>query len=318
MKHYKIISTLRCLNLDGDLISRLALLPGVDIITDRKSIKSIINKDFKKFAGVIEYDYYLKAGHILYMESTDESIFDGAGSHGALLSWLSWVGMLLEDVWLIKDNAVICESAFCRLVDNGVVEWTSNYLNTHVSNSVGLKGEGVDFSVSELLRWRDISHKLQTYRFDKSSTSYHSFTDKSYSRVSRATRFIGAARLDGHPATKIAHYCSALESLFSTDSSELTHKLSERVALFLRDNSYDPISVFKEVKSYYGIRSKVIHGDDISKKKAEQLPVLSDNCDVLLRSIMNIIISNPDYIQLFDGPKEAFEEYFQNKMFMVE
>jgi hypothetical protein len=101
-----------------------------------------------------------------------------------------------------------------------------------MSTSFGIQGDSKEFSRSELVKWRDSSESLQSYRYDNDSTAYHSFTDKSYSRISRATRFIGSARLDRHPAIKVAHYCSALESLFSTDSSELTHKLSERVALF--------------------------------------------------------------------------------------
>jgi hypothetical protein len=122
MMNYQLISTLRFLNVGNDVKGRMALLPGVDLITHRKTIKSIINKDFKKHAGLIEYDHYLNADHILYMETNDKALFNNANSNGALSVWLSWIAMLLDDVWLIKDNSIICESAYCRLANNGITE----------------------------------------------------------------------------------------------------------------------------------------------------------------------------------------------------
>lgn len=93
-----------------------------------------------------------------------------------------------------------------------------------------------------------------------------SFISSTYSRYGRAYSFIKSARVTIDPAMKIAHYCSALESLFSTDNSELTYKLSERVSLFMKDMGYEPMDVFSDMKHYYSIRSAVTHGDSIKGK----------------------------------------------------
>jgi hypothetical protein len=114
---------------------------------------------------------------------------------------------------------------------------------------------------------------------------------------------------------KISHYCSALESLFSTDSIELSHKLSERIAIFLREFNYDPLTVFNDIKSFYSIRSKVTHGDSIAEKKGKLIQDISITCDKYLRNIINIIIDSPDLIQIFDGSKSDLEDYFKKKLF---
>ena len=49
--------------------------------------------------------------------------------------------------------------------------------------------------------------------------------DKGYTHSGRAMRFIAAARAAPDLAFKISHYCSALETLFTTDPIEVGHKL---------------------------------------------------------------------------------------------
>jgi hypothetical protein len=52
----------------------------------------------------------------------------------------------------------------------------------------------------------------------------------------------------GDVQVRIANYCSALESLFSNDTTELTHKLSERVSWFIGEDAANRISTFHRVK----------------------------------------------------------------------
>jgi hypothetical protein len=61
----------------------------------------------------------------------------------------------------------------------------------------------------------------------------------------------------------------------------------------------------------------VIHGDNIQKNKVGILPELSNKCDSLLREVVNLIVSDKGYVELFDGPKDAFEQFFQAKLFEI-
>ncbi|ROS05721.1 hypothetical protein EDC56_1271 [Sinobacterium caligoides] len=286
-------------------------MPLVNITNDPEIIKDILNQEFITTAGTIESSHFKDANHIIYSEC-DDTFFQGLGSQKALAVWLHWLGMLIKDAWLIKDHAIECDIAYCNMKSGIVSEWSNNSIRLSSSFSSGVKFKEVTFSLSELAELEEKSFKLQSYLHQKSSSTFNEFVDKQFSRTGRALRFISAARTECHPAIKISHYCSALESLFSTDSSELVHKLSERIAIFLKDYGYDPCDIFDEIKSFYGIRSKVTHGDSIQPKKIDKIPNLSVRCDELTRVILNIILNNDEVLKVFDGKKDDFEKHFKN------
>lgn len=318
MKKYKFISTLRYLSISEPIEQWVNLLPGIDVTNNKKLISSVVDSEFMEVAGVIEYEHFINADNIIYCE-IDETIFKrGENSHEALYVWLVWLEMLLNDLWFLKDNAVICEAAFCKLTDESHSSWTRNNLTNPAYFSSGISSQNIDITIEELKRWDEKSHQIQSYLCNCKSTLKDSFTNTHFSRIGRSMRFIKAATRERHPAVKLAHYCSAYESLFSTDSTELTHKLSERVAFFLKDFGFDPVEVFDDLKSFYGIRSKVTHGDSLKSNKEQLLSGMSQKCDNYLRIILNIILSDNALTKLFDGPKEPFEQFFKKKLFTVD
>jgi len=316
MQKYKLITTLRFLEIHEPIDKCFTLMPGIDLITDRKKIKKIIDKEFLGIAGRIETNHILNSNHILYCEA-DEKIFDkNCSSNQALIIWLLWLDMLINDSWLVKDNALACEIAFCKMSDGKQSEWSSNYLSHQASLSTGEQYKTTTYNMDELIEWESQCHKVQSYLHNKNSGALASFTNKQYSRIGRARHFITAARREPHPAIKISHYCSAFESLFSTDNTELSHKLSERVALFLKKNNYNPIPVFDDMKLFYGVRSKVTHGDSIQESKEKELSKLSSKCDSYLRSIFCIILNDTKMQEVFDGKKDEFERFFKELLFL--
>lgn len=316
MRKFKLITTLRFLEVSELIDGCFTLMPGIDVINDRNRIEEILDDEFLSIAGTIEASHLLNANHILFCE-TDESVFsDKHGSNEALIVWLVWLDMLISDSWLIKDNAMACEVAFCKMTDGNHLEWSSNYLSNPVSVSTGEQYKVTTFNMEELAGWEAQCHRLQSYLHSNNSGAFASFINKQYSRIGRARRFISAARKEPHPAIKISHYCSAYESLFSSDNAELSHKLSERVALFLKQNGYEPMSVFDDMKSFYGIRSKVTHGDSIQESKEKELSTLSNKCDSYLRSIFSLILNDAKAQELFDEKKDKFERHFKELLFV--
>lgn len=315
MKKFNIITTIRFLKTKGEIPDRFTLMPGVDLISDKKKIAEYIPRELQSIAGLIEYNHLLNSNHIVVCEA-DESIFpEPFDSNGALTLWLIWLDMLLNDSWLVKDNSMVCEAAYATMTDGEHKEWSSNYLAYTTSMSTGNKHIETHFNLEELTLWEQRSHSLQNYLHSKHSGALASFTNKEFSRIGRALHFIKAARRELHPAIKISHYCSSLESIFSTDSAELSHKLSERVALFLGKYGNNPSDVFDDIKELYGIRSKVTHGDSIQPKKENNLPILSEKADNYIRKTINIILSSKPLMNLFDGNKEQFEGYFKSLLF---
>ena len=61
-------------------------------------------------------------------------------------------------------------------------------------------------------------------------------------------------------------YIAALETLFSKDGSELSHKVAERVAFYLGGIKNEKMYTYRKVKGAYDVRSKYIHGSKLDKK----------------------------------------------------
>lgn len=62
----------------------------------------------------------------------------------------------------------------------------------------------------------------------------------------------------------VIDFMIALESLFG-DTDEITHKISIRIALLFGQNEFDTECIRNFVKKMYGLRSKIVHGDNVGK-----------------------------------------------------
>lgn len=315
---FRFYTTFRFLKIIGGNFEDFDLLPGVTAVRERVKIRKILSKEFKSNSGLIEFNHFYEANHVIYAEFSNELFESHRGSHEALMAWLLWIDMLVYSSWLIKDNCILCEIAYCNKTDKkNLSHWTNNSLMSLHTLADGNRFVDTDFSHDELVKWEEVNNRLQSYLYGNNSTIFVSFLDSKYSRYGRAYNFVKAAKREFNPAMKIAHYCSALESLFSTDSSELSHKLSERIAIFLRDYGYDPIATFDDIKSFYNVRSKVTHGDSLKSSKVEFIPQMSVKLDNYLRTVMNIILDSNDLMEIFNGDKNEFENFFKKKILTV-
>src|SRR5262249_17835816 len=89
------------------------------------------------------------------------------------------------------------------------------------------------------LTTKEIHHLIELHdklrRDAENPTKIHTKTNSN--RISRALDYVARAQMSVNPAEKVAFYCTALESLFSTSTSELTHQIAERVAVVTSQNA---------------------------------------------------------------------------------
>lgn len=164
----------------------------------------------------------------------------------------------------------------------------------------------VDFSIEELkLASLFIKENIviDNSKRKTANTSKHS-------RITIANYFIQNARSCNDLGLKMTSYCSALETLFSNDSTELSHKLAERVAHFLSTNKAERIVIFKFIKKAYDIRSKIVHGATIKDNHIDGLESLLIEMDNTCRKIINYAFSKSDKENVFGWSNEKHEEYF--------
>ena len=289
----------------------LEIMPGLRITNDKNIIKSIITSDLIEIIGYIEYNSLINAQTIIYYNYTKEDLetFHTDNQLIILNLILIWIDDVLKNIWLYSDNCISCDTAFL------VNEFQANSLrfsyNLYSSDNNFFN---LTLNKTELNKVITDHNAIETYFHSKDSSLTFSMLEKNFSRIARSLIFIKQAREARNTAYKIANYCSALETIFSTDSTELTHKLSERVSFFLK-NEFPKIDTFKTLKTAYGIRSKLIHGDILNNKQIDEINTISKKTDDILRLSMNKIIWNEELRNIFDSKNEIIEKYFEELIF---
>lgn len=84
--------------------------------------------------------------------------------------------------------------------------------------------------------------------------------------------------------TKLVDSITALEAVLGTES-EITFKLSFRVASLLASTDEQRATLLKDVKGFYDTRSRIVHGDRLGKKHSASLAAVDD-----LRNIVRTLL----------------------------
>ena len=315
MPNAYFITTFRQLELSGRVDESFALLPRVNITTNREMVLPFITPQFHQMAGVIEARHLLSAPNIVFGD-LDGVEWVRENPEGFLLVILQWITGLFLNAWLLKDHVMRCEMAYLTIQDHqeGPL-WTSSFLASRPTLADGSKSAMTTMTRDDLVRWESMNHQVESYRHDNKSSSIQFMMEKGYTRSGRAMQFVTAARHAPDLAFKVAHYCSALETLFTTESTEVAHKLAERVSFFLGRDSSERIEIFRTAKAAYGVRSKLVHGDVLHGKRIDDLPLLSEKCDSFCRQVLTAIFDSKQLQEVFDSRQDGIEAYFLDLIF---
>jgi hypothetical protein len=311
VKPVSYITSFRKLILTEPISGFIELMPGVNITNDPEVKAKWLIPECRAAIGQIESAHLEREANFVFGEFDIEDM-KGHPPDPFLIVILSWIDLLLKDAWLLKDHVMQCDAAFLRVDMGDRTAWTKNYLAYQVSFSDGyaLTGGDIQMSLDEVKNWAKTTDLVEQYLSEANSSPLRFMMEKGYRRSGRAMQFVVAARRAQDLAFKIANYCSALETLFTTDSSELAHKLAERVAFFLGERGENRRKIFTMVKNAYNIRSKLVHGDTLKQNQIDALPALSSECDQALRRILWEIFLSDDLKKIFDAHNDAIEEYF--------
>jgi hypothetical protein len=313
------ITSFRHLNINEKMNEYVEIIPGINITNNKDISKKLLTLEFAQGIGLVEFNYLLGAPNIVFGEYDDDDL-KGKEDHpeALLLAIIMWIEGLFRNAWLIKDHAMECDAAFLHFnYDELHSQLFSNYLAVRPAFSNGIYSQVIEMSIDELKAWGSKNDQVESYLHTKQSSSISFMMEKGFSRTGRALQFVSAARNSPNLAFRVTHYCSAFETLFTTDSAELAHKLSERVAFFLGKQGHSKEKVFSDIKKAYTIRSKLTHGDTLSARQIEELPLISRTCDQYLREILNTLFSNEQLLKVFDSHNEGVENYFHKLIFGI-
>jgi hypothetical protein len=286
------------------------------LTNDASVIAGFIDGTFEKEIGSLETRALRRAPAAFYMTATlDPPLRNAAEATTFLNHQLAVTQTFLNCLWLVKDNAVNFELGFLKHSDRVSEGVTSNFLNSRFSTA-GHEFPDTDFSLEDLRLARSYFQKLfgahkPGFEVAPASEMHSPETD----RVGRALYYLQAARAAPEISLKIAHYVTCLEALFCSDATEVSHKLAERLALFIGKTTSERIDIFRSAKAAYGIRSKTAHGDRLAARQVKDAVNVSVGCDELIRRALLRISTSAEIRAAFGGPNEQFDEFMMRLLF---
>jgi len=84
-------------------------------------------------------------------------------------------------------------------------------------------------------------------------------------RLSVALRHFWDAFTTNRPHQNFMSLTVLLESLLTTQNTELTHRIAERVASLVGRDGRDRLQIYQDVRDIYDVRSKIAHGRGVPK-----------------------------------------------------
>lgn len=283
--------------------------------------KRIFENDvFKNSIGHIEAQALENCTYVYEVGEFNElkKVFDGEYSAETYLnSLMRKMQIFLNALWLVKDNSVNLELGFLHIYPNNsplLGSITSNSGTFSPTNCFGEYTETI-FTLEELdlaIQFNNIllSGGWEREKAGERLPSRNPLTKES-GRVGRAFYFLMLARDESVLPIKIMNYCSVLECLFTSDSSEVTHKVSERFARFMGSSFDERKRYFKLVKDLYKIRSKAVHGQ-VVRETPEQMRELLKEIDNATRTMFVGHFTEEEKYSVFDLNNEEFEKCFNN------
>lgn len=297
------IAALLNLEMSDELESDLDLGAGLTATNRRDRVKKLISENMIQMAGHLEVLALLDAPLVVYELSGAPAVGHQREVEG-LNRFLYRVQRVLLGMWLMRDNAVDTELAFAEVPYRGPnATVTSNFIGGSTSTSRGGR-DLVSFSRDDLLSVR----RMLDVRIGDAGYLEDPTDPPDLGRMGRFLYLLQGARGHHDLGLKTGFYMTALEALFSTSSSELSHKLSERVAYFLASAAGERKDLYQHLKRAYTLRSTVFHGDHPSKKQRKSLIDSSRFCDDVCRRVLLRFMREGDLYELF-STTASLEEY---------
>jgi hypothetical protein len=277
----------------------------------------------------------LRDSPCFYASGNTEHIFPILGCSN-IKELLSQQSNLIDNyfslLWFQFDNAVYTNELYV-FTEDGRVEGINSYFASSNSfngfDPIELTQEHIEIinkheEVFRKVRSLGTYHSKDKMTFSESEhVQNHSYVAPptmekySFSRLIRAHVLLRQARASSMKPVKATFYSILLECLLSSDdNAEVSHKVAERASLFIGQSDEDRIEIFRQIKKFYGLRSKFVHGQNI-KQKLVDFEGLAGYIDEVIRSIFNKILSDPRLVEIYgreDGDK-AFDAYFLGLLF---
>lgn len=166
----------------------------------------------------------------------------------------------------------------------------------------------------------DSSKLLKEFKLFHSKLYGVNLTKGKYKFLDRSIRRFSNAIENRSTDERVVDFIISLESLYSSNESELAYKFSLRVAVVLGSNSREKISLQQMMHKIYNMRSRIVHGDDIPKQiefneKLLKIPVAVEVLEHISRNSIMIFFELLEHYGTKEGIHRDIESaIFDNKI----
>ena len=177
--------------------------------------------------------------------------------HEFLFTYLNCIWFQFDNCFMLR--RIFVHSSSGKLAFNeppGLMTTSDGLFAVKVLTAEVMRQAELDFEI--VSQWDAPKKRDQEPRPQIGNFTFIPVRDKfySYNKLTRTYLLLTQARLSQLIPMKLTFYVIALECLFSNDDqSEVNHKVSERAAIFLSENSDERIQLYRKFKELYGVRS---------------------------------------------------------------
>lgn len=316
---YRFITIMHNLKLDNVKNKGISVFKGARISNGTQVLEETVNcKPMKYTIGIHSSDEFKDKVYI-YIDGQLDDIsnieeMDKIGGQYTFYLLRMAQGFTYR-LWNVKDNNIYIRDGFL-LVYNKEFKDGCTYkasLSEVYSYSTIDRKESVFLDNEISSAASDFNSSMTSYSYLKEFDYKYPVSDiflksRGSERLDRALYFTMSARKMAILPMKIVFYVNALECLFTIGNQEISHKVSERIAILLGATSKSKRELFDVIKKAYTYRSSLVHGQYI-KGSDDTLVETSKNLDNILRTLFN------KHEDIFRTSDEKMENYFINLIF---
>jgi hypothetical protein len=283
---------------------------------DAPTVDAIAHGKFAEPAGTLDTFQLAKTPTYAYVATRyREGALDQDTALDCLHNFIFKTQLLALGLWFVKDNSANPYRAYFRMDDGDGPHFLSDVFSTYFYTAdCELRNE--HFSKDEFDKGVSFYRKLNAVipKVPQDETRISGLIHDS--RIARTLYFLQAGRNTADLLVRIAFYCMCLESLFSTDKAGVTHRVSERTAVFLGRDGTARRAIYADIHTLYSTRSTVVHGAHVKPNKLPELIQLTRKGDEYLRRCLTQVLDDPALLDLFTkGAAKAVDNHFVDSLF---
>ena len=226
-------------------------------------------------------------------EGVTKEVCDAYGTQ-VTFTFLRQIQNFIRNLWLIRDNCAYVRDGFLYAYNKDVADGCTYKASVSMVNSFA-NGEQRDmvFTEDEILGFANDMQIFDVEGVVNQKISYRDPTQKQHykgvglDKKDMGEIYVALARAEAVILMKVMTYCMALEALVANTTTELSHRVAERVAVLIGRTKEERCEIYSVVKKSYDVRSKIAHGDFI-KGTEDDIKRYSEPLDGYLRALLHL------------------------------